>query len=138
MNAARFGLSRRSLVRGALAAPIAAVATPAFAGLDPHVRESADIRRNGHVTKSGPPLLRWALQQAAWVAYRCDSDARRIICRIARRSGLNKAVTAYARKLLTYARSVIHRDQPFVRPGAVPPPVQTAAQQQEGAWCYAI
>ncbi len=109
-----------------------------FAGLDPHVRESADIRHNGHVTKSGPPLLRWALQQAAWVAYRCDSDARRIICRIARRSGLNKAVTAYARKLLTYARSVIHRDQPFVRPGAVPPPVQTAAQQQEGAWCYAI
>lgn len=108
-----------------------------FAGLAPKVSQSAETVRHGGVTKAGPPLLRWVLQQAAWVAYRCDPEARRIICRVARRSGLPKAVTAYARKLLTYARSVVHRGQPFTRPplSLVPKPEMTT---QEGAWCYSI
>lgn len=110
-----------------------------FAGLAPRVSESADVRHNGGITKAGPPLLRWVLQQAAWVAYRCDPEARRIICRIARRAGRKKAVTAYARKLLTYARSVIDRNQPFTRnqtQSATPP--ATAPKPEEGAWCYTI
>lgn len=110
-----------------------------FAGLVPRVRQSADTVHHGAVTKAGPPLLRWVLQQSAWVAYRCDPDARRIICRIARRAGLKKAVTAYARKLLTYARSVLHRQQPFVRPSAPSQPrVQPVPKTKTEAWCYEI
>jgi transposase len=110
-----------------------------FAGLAPRVNESADIRRTAAITKAGSPLLRWVLQQAAWVAYRCDPYARRIICRIARRAGIKKAITAYARKLLTYARSVIHRNQPFTRPGKkTTPQEETVPKTNEGAWCYAI
>lgn len=110
-----------------------------FAGLVPRVRQSAETVHHGAVTKAGPPRLRWVLQQAAWVAYRCDPQARRIICRIARRAGQKKAVTAYARKLLTYARSVLHRNEPFVRPqsGKSAAPAQ-AAQVSKGAWCYTI
>lgn len=40
MNATRTSLSRRSLVQWALAAPITALAAPAFAGADPHVGQS--------------------------------------------------------------------------------------------------
>ncbi len=110
-----------------------------FAGLVPRVRQSAESVHHGSVTKAGSPLLRWVLQQAAWVAYRCDQNARRIIGRIARRAGLNKAATAYARKLLTYARSVLERNQPFVWPN--PPGTATqpgTAQEKERAWCYVI
>jgi transposase len=73
--------------------------------------------------------LRWVLQQAAWVAIRCDPEARRIYARIARRAGNKKAATALARKLLSYAWSVCRRGQPFVwpkpdtQPGPVPVPV---------------
>jgi transposase len=107
-----------------------------FAGLVPTVRQSADTVHHGALTKAGSPLLRWVLQQAAWVAYRCDPDARRIIARIARNAGLQKAVTAYARKLLTYARSVLHRDQPFVRPQSTS--VRPLNPCKQGAWCYSI
>lgn len=110
-----------------------------FAGLAPRVSESAGVRHNGAITKAGPPLLRWVLQQAAWVAYRCDPEARRIIGRIARRAGRKKAVTAYARKLLTYARSVIRRNQPFTRPATKTAPGKPPIPDtKEGAWCYAI
>src|SRR5207244_4337600 len=34
-------------------------------GLDPSVAESPDSRRRGRLAKQGPPLLRWALVQAA-------------------------------------------------------------------------
>jgi len=110
-----------------------------FAGLVPRVNKSADTVHHGSITKAGSPLLRWVLQQSAWVAYRCDPNARRIIGRIARRAGLNKAVTAYARKLLTYARSVLARNQPFAWPQPLAAASQPkVAQEKGGAWCYAI
>jgi transposase len=100
----------------------------AYAGLCPRVTQSGESAHHGHISKQGPPLLRWVLQQAAWVAIRCDTNARRIHVRIARRAGSKKAATALARKLLSYAWSVCRRGQPFVwphlqiptRPGAGP------------------
>jgi transposase len=72
--------------------------------------------------------LRWVLQQAAWVAIRCDPNARRIYARIAKRAGSKKAATALARKLLSYAWSVCRQGHPFVWPydrktGSGPVPV---------------
>ena len=39
---------------------------------------------HGHISKQVPPVLRWLLPQAAWVAIRCDPNARRIYARIAK------------------------------------------------------
>ncbi|HVY71115.1 MAG TPA: IS110 family transposase [Verrucomicrobiae bacterium] len=87
-----------------------------YAGLCPRVRQSGQTVHHGHISKQGPPVLRWVLQQAAWVAIRCDPNARRIYARIAKRAGNKKAATALARKLLAYAWSVGRQGRPFVWP----------------------
>ncbi|MGH8866293.1 MAG: IS110 family transposase [Burkholderiales bacterium] len=100
-----------------------------YAGLCPRVTQSGESAHHGHISKQGPPQLRWVLQQAAWVAIRCDPNARRIYARIAKRAGSKKAATALARKLLSYAWSVCRQGRPFVWPntetktGAAPGPV---------------
>jgi transposase len=93
----------------------------AYAGLCPRVTQSGESAHHGHISKQGPPVLRWVLQQAAWVAIRCDPNARRIYARIARRAGNKKAATALARKLLSYAWSVCRRGQPFAWPNRQSP-----------------
>jgi len=87
-----------------------------YAGLCPRVTQSGESAHHGHISKQGPPQLRWVLQQAAWVAIRCDPQARKIYARIAKRAGSKKAATALARKLLSYSWSVCRRGQPFVWP----------------------
>jgi len=87
-----------------------------YAGLCPRVTQSGESAYHGHVSKQGPPVLRWVLQQAAWVAIRTDPNARRIFARIAKRAGPKKAATALARKLLSYAWSVCRQGHPFVWP----------------------
>jgi len=87
-----------------------------YAGLCPRVTQSGETAHHGHISKQGPPILRWVLQQAAWVAIRCDPNARRIYARIAKRAGSKKAATALARKLLSYAWSVCRQGHPFVWP----------------------
>ena len=99
-----------------------------YAGLCPRVSQSGESAHHGHISKQGPPLLRWVLQQAAWVAIRCDPNARRVYARISKRAGNKKAATALARKLLSYAWSVCRQGRPFVwpnteiQPGSVPGP----------------
>jgi len=88
----------------------------AYAGLCPRVSQSGETVRHGHISKMGPPLLRWVLQQAAWVAFRSDGNVRRIMLRIIRRSGKKIAATAMARKILTYALSVCRNKRPFQWP----------------------
>lgn len=85
----------------------------AYAGLAPRVSQSGGTVHHGHISKMGPPLLRWVLQQAAWVAIRTDAHARRIWVRISRKAGAKRASVALARKLLIYAWSVCRRNEPF-------------------------
>ena len=106
----------------------------AYAGLCPRVTQSGQSAYHGHISKQGPPVLRWVLQQAAWVAIRSDPNARRIYARIARRAGSKKAATALGRKLLSYAWSVCRRGQPFVWPEAQTPSRSRAIP----VWTYEI
>lgn len=94
----------------------------AYAGLAPRVSQSGESVHHGHISKQGPPVLRWVLQQAAWTAIRTDPKARAIYARIAKRAGSKKAATALARKLLSYAWSVCRRNTPFHWPGEPLPP----------------
>lgn len=93
----------------------------AYAGLVPRVSQSGESVHHGHISKQGPPTLRWVLQQAAWVAIRTSPRARTIYARIAKRAGSKKAATAMARKLLCYAWSVCRHNSPFHWPGQSAP-----------------
>lgn len=104
-----------------------------YAGLCPRVTQSGESAHHGHISKQGPPPLRWVLQQAAWVAIRTDPQARRIYARIAKRAGSKKAATALARKLLSYAWSVCRQGRPFVWPNTEN---QTSRAPAVPVWSY--
>ncbi len=71
-----------------------------YAGLDVTVAESDRRRAPGHLSRQGPPALRWALYEAAQVARWPRSPDRGYYERAAERIGGNRACLAVARKLL--------------------------------------
>jgi transposase len=75
-------------------------------GLDISVYSSDGKRSRGHLTRQGPPLLRWALYEAARCAARQTSPDHAYYERVARRVGKQRAALSVARKL---ARRCHHR-----------------------------
>jgi transposase len=71
-----------------------------YAGLDITVHQSDQRRAPGHLSRQGPPALRWALYEAAQAARRPGSPDRAYYDQAAERLGGNRACLALARKLL--------------------------------------
>jgi transposase len=71
-----------------------------YAGLDITVKQSDQRRAPGHLSRQGPPALRWALYEAAQVARHPRSPDRDYYLNAAERLGGNRACLAVARKLL--------------------------------------
>jgi transposase len=72
-----------------------------YGGLDITVYQSDDYRAPGHLSRQGPPALRWALYEAAQVSRRGQrSPDRAYYLATAERVGGNRACLAVARKLL--------------------------------------
>ena len=72
-----------------------------YAGLDVTVNQSDQRRAPGHISRQGPPALRWALYEAAQVARRGErSPDRAYYLATKERIGGNRACIAVARKLL--------------------------------------
>lgn len=71
-----------------------------YAGLVPRLRQSAERKRSGGITRAGSPRLRWILVEAATVAARCSPAAQRYYQPLAERKHRNIARVALARKLL--------------------------------------
>jgi transposase len=71
-----------------------------YSGLDITVYESDQRRAPGHLSRQGPPALRWALFEAAQSACRRGSPDREYYGQAAARLGHNRACLAVARKLL--------------------------------------
>jgi transposase len=71
-----------------------------YAGLDITVHQSDQRRAAGHLSRQGPPALRWALFEAAQAARRPSSPDRAYYDQAADRLGGNRACLALARKLL--------------------------------------
>jgi transposase len=71
-----------------------------YAGMDITVHASDQHRSPGHLSRQGPPALRWALFEAAQVARRPTSPDRDYYEQAADRLGSNRACLAVARKLL--------------------------------------
>jgi transposase len=71
-----------------------------YFGLDITVYQSDGRRSPGHLSRQGPPVLRWALYEAAQAARRPSAPDRGYYEQAAERLGGNRACLAIARKLL--------------------------------------
>src|SRR5215207_605548 len=71
-----------------------------YGGMDITVYQSDRHRSRGHLSRQGPPALRWALYEAAQAARRPGSPDRDYYLQAAERLGGNRACLALARKLL--------------------------------------
>ena len=79
-----------------------------YGGLDITVYQSDDHRAPGHLSRQGPPALRWALYEAAQVARaRQRSPDREYYLKAKQRIGGNRACIAIARKLLKRSYHVL-------------------------------
>ena len=75
-----------------------------YSGLDITVYQSDEHRAPGHLSRQGPPALRWALYEAAQVARAgARSPDREYYLQAKERIGGNRACIAVARKLLKRA-----------------------------------
>jgi len=73
-----------------------------FAGLNPRVSQSGEKLYVGKISKQGDKHLRWMLGQCANIAIMHDSTLSKVYHRIKKRRGHNVAITAVARKMLSY------------------------------------
>jgi transposase len=71
-----------------------------YAGIDITVYQSDQRRAPGHLSRQGPPALRWALFEAAQTARRTGSPDHDYYQQAAARLGGNRACLAVMRKLL--------------------------------------
>ena len=78
-----------------------------FAGLDVTVHESDAKRRAGHLSRQGPPVLRWAAFEAAESACKPASPDHAYYLELKQRVGANRAVLSVARKLLRRAHHTL-------------------------------
>jgi transposase len=90
-----------------------------YAGLDPIVRESADSRTEGSISKRGNPQLRSILVQCAKVAVHRSNDEylSRFFERVKRRKNYSIAIVATARKLLVSIYHMLDRKEVYDPPG---------------------
>ncbi|HEY3945224.1 MAG TPA: IS110 family transposase, partial [Solirubrobacteraceae bacterium] len=71
-----------------------------YAGMDITVHQSDRRRAPGHLSRQGPPVIRWALYEAAQHATRPASPDYAYYHQTAKRLGHNRACLTIARKLL--------------------------------------
>jgi transposase len=71
-----------------------------YAGLDITVHQSDQRRAPGHLSRQGPPALRWALFEATMCAARACSPDHEYYSQAAERLGSNRARLSVARKIL--------------------------------------
>ncbi|MGZ6623908.1 MAG: IS110 family RNA-guided transposase [Solirubrobacteraceae bacterium] len=71
-----------------------------YAGMDITVYQSDQRRSPGHLSRQGPPALRWALYEAAQTARRNGSPDRAYYEQASERLGGNRACLSVARRLL--------------------------------------
>lgn len=76
-------------------------------GLDVTVHASDDQRARGHLARQGPPVLRWALVEAAKCAARSTSPDHALYESVAARVGAGRATLTVARKLARRAHHIL-------------------------------
>jgi transposase len=100
-----------------------------YSGFDITVYQSDKHRAPGHLSRQGPPALRWALYEAAQVARNPRSPDRAYYEQAAERLGGNRACLALARKLLKRCYHTLRE----LGDDALAPPVQQTARARSTA-----
>jgi transposase len=97
-------------------------------GLDVTVYASDGKRTPGHLARQGPPVLRWALFEAAKCAARASSPDHTYYLQVKQRLGGNRATLAVARKLTRRCYHTLGAlgDQAFAPPCDTQPVGQVA------------
>jgi len=85
----------------------------AYGGIVPIVKQSADHRWQGHITRTGNRYIRWALTEVACLAPSKDYALGSFYRRVAYRRGPLKARVAVARKLLVAVWHVLTYEEPY-------------------------
>jgi transposase len=98
-----------------------------YAGLDITVYASDDHRAAGRLSRQGPPILRWALYEAAKVAAREPSPDHRSYLDAKARLGGNRATLVIARRLLRRCYHTLRDLGDLALAPAEPDPEQDAA-----------
>ena len=86
-----------------------------YFGMTPTEDSSGLIRRHGHISKRGPSVVRWVLNEAAHQVIRRCVVLRTFYTRVhrGRRDRRKKALVAVGRKVLTIAYAMMRDDVPF-------------------------
>jgi transposase len=94
----------------------------AYAGLTPRRYQSGDMDRQGRISKRGNPLLRLALNQAAWAAVRYSPHFREVFMRVSRLSKARRkqAIVAVMHHLLVVCWAMLRDGQRYRAPTALP------------------
>ena len=88
----------------------------AFTGLVPRVRSSAGKAKMGHITRCGPPALRWALGHAIFASVRCaKANPATSFYRRKTKKGKSKkvAMCAAGHKLARIIYAMLTKDEAF-------------------------
>ena len=96
------------------------------AGLDVTVYSSDGRRSAGHLARQGPPMLRWALYEAAVYAGRPSSPDHAYFQRVKAGLGGQLALLSMARKLARRCHHTLRNlDDQVLAPAAQPPPPES-------------
>ncbi len=100
----------------------------AYGGLVPRRFQSGQMDRSGRITKRGSPRLRAVLNQAAWMAVRCNPELQAFFLRVGGRQKKRRkpAIVAVMRKLLVIAWALL-RDGTRYQPTRLKPKAEKVA-----------
>ena len=84
-----------------------------YFGLTSRVSQSGQHCFLGRITKRGRSHGRWIAVQAAYSLYKAPGPIQHFYLRIKKRKGHNVAVVAVARKLVTLARHILTKREPY-------------------------
>lgn len=102
-----------------------------YMGLVPRVDQSGETARYGHITKSGPSLLRYFIVNAVHTLIRLSPTFRKIYRKLKKRIGRNRSIIAVARKLAVTIFNMLAKNQHFVEEHAFKPLLEKKLKNME-------
>ena len=85
-----------------------------YAGLVPRVDQSGETAIYGHITKSGPSVLRYFIVNTVHTLVKVSPTFMRIFRKLKKRIGRNRSIIAVARKLAVIIYKMLEKKKEFV------------------------
>ena len=86
-----------------------------YFGMTPKLDQSGQMRRDGHISKQGPSVVRWLIVESAWRAIQHNKSLNQFYQRVLHGQKNRKkiAIVATARKMLTIMRAMLLTGEVF-------------------------